>query len=82
MYNLFSSQDFQQMQQYHYSGVTRSYKFRKEQLQVLKKAIHKYEGELSDALYKDLHKSVTMAYISEIGFVNAEISYALKHLSN
>jgi aldehyde dehydrogenase (NAD+) len=43
-------------QQFFKSGVTRSYAFRKAQLQVLKAAIQRNESKLLDALQKDLVK--------------------------
>ena len=76
----FTSLDFDKMQQYFFSLTTADYSFRKGQLQILKKAIQKYEQRLLDALFKDLHKSPEEAFTTEIGFVYAEISHTLKRL--
>lgn len=72
--------DFKEMQAYFSTGATADYNFRKEQLQTLKKAIQKYEQQIMRALYKDLHKSQEEAFTTEIGFLYAEISHALKNL--
>lgn len=76
----FTPDDFKQMQQYFFTGAAASYSFRKEQLQVLKKAVQKYELLIMDALFKDLHKSKEEAFATETGFVIAEISHAIKNL--
>jgi len=78
----FSSGDFTQMQQYFFSGATAGYAFRKEKLQLLKKAVQKYEQRIMDALYKDLHKSPEESFTTEIGFVYSEISHTFKNLKN
>lgn len=61
-------------------GNTKSYDFRIEQLKKLKSTIKKYEKDISDALYKDLHKSRFESYTSEIGLIYEEINYTIKHL--
>jgi len=68
------------MRRYFDSGATRSYAFRKQQLQNLKKAIAKYETALHDALYTDLKKSPEECWVTETGFLTAEISSTLKNL--
>src|ERR1700712_5773296 len=68
------------MRRYYESGATRSYAFRKTQLLKLKAAIEKYEQEIYEALYRDLHKSPEECWITENGFLLAEIRAALKHL--
>lgn len=68
------------MRHYYDTGVTRSYRFRKEQLLHLKKAVLKYETELHNALYKDLKKSPEEAWVTETGFLLHEIGVALKGL--
>lgn len=78
--NTYTSTNFQQMQGYFFGGATADYAFRKEQLQTLKKAIQKYEKRIMDALFKDLHKSQEEAFTTEIGFLYAEISHAIKNL--
>ena len=59
---------------------TFSYEFRKQQLQKLKEAVIEHEKELYDALYIDLKKSVEESWVTEVGFLIAEINHTLKHL--
>ena len=59
---------------------TRSVEFRLEMLKRLRVSIVKYERELAEALYNDLHKSYEEAYLTEISIVLAEIDNFLKHL--
>lgn len=59
---------------------TRSYQFRKEQLQKLKAAILHHEQDLYDALYSDLKKNKEESWVTEIGFLVAEINHTMKHL--
>ena len=68
------------MRRYFETGITKSYSFRKEQLQKLKAAVQKYEVEIFEALYKDLRKSKEESYISENGFFLSEASTTIKHL--
>ena len=70
----------QKMRSYFETGITKSYDFRKKQLQNLKATVQKYEIEIFEALYKDLHKSKEETYISENGFFLAEAGSAIKHL--
>ena len=69
-----------QMRTYFETGVTKTYDFRLQQLQKLKATVQKYEIEIFEALYKDLHKSKEESYISENGFFLAEAGSAIKHL--
>src|SRR5580692_12207254 len=71
-----------EMRAYFESGVTRPVAFRKEQLRKLKTAIVQRESALLSALHEDLGKSPEEAYVTEIGQVLHEISYALKHLDS
>jgi aldehyde dehydrogenase (NAD+) len=59
---------------------TRSYQFRKHQLQKLKAAVLQHEKDLYDALYSDLKKNPEESYVTEVGFLTAEINHTLKHL--
>ncbi len=68
------------MRRYFDSGVTKTYAFRKQQLLKLKAGISKYEQALHDALYTDLKKSAEECWVTETGFVMAEINNALKSL--
>ncbi len=66
--------------EYFLSGATLSYEFRKSALKKLYSAIKENKGEIEDALYQDLGKSKTEAYMCEIGMVLSEISHMLKNL--
>ena len=68
------------MRRYFETGITKSYAFRKQQLVKLKDAIHKYEQPLHEALYADLKKSPEECWVTETGFLVAEINNALKNL--
>ena len=59
---------------------TFSYQFRKLQLQKLKAALLQHEKDLYDALYIDLKKSIEESWVTEVGFLIAEINHTLKHL--
>ena len=65
---------------YFYTGATRTAGFRKEQLQILKKAIQQHEKEILEALHLDLRKSEFEAYATEIGFILDSIRFMTKHL--
>ena len=67
---------------YFRSGATLDVKFRKEMLQRLLDALHKWEQPLTEALWHDLHKSYEEAYMTEISIVLGEIKNHLKHLSS
>jgi aldehyde dehydrogenase (NAD+) len=73
-------QKLELMRAYYKTGVTKPYGFRIEQLKKLKAAIHKYENELYEALYKDLKKSKEESWVTENGMVIAEISVMEKEL--
>lgn len=73
-------QQLDAMRQYYNSGATRTYAFRKEQLLKLKNAILKYEKELHEALHADLKKSPEESWVTETGFLIAEINATLKNL--
>lgn len=62
------------------SGVTRPLDFRRENLRKFRAAILRYEEEITDALWLDLHKSPEEAYLTEISIVMQEIDNHLKHL--
>lgn len=78
--NQITRADFTAMQSYFFTGATLSYSFRKEQLQRLKKAVNIYEQEISEALFKDLHKSKEESFTTEIGFLYTEIAHTIKNL--
>ena len=70
----------QSLKNYFDTGVTKSYSFRKQQLLNLKQAILKYEEELYKCLYIDLKKNKEESWVTEIGFLLAEINATIKKL--
>lgn len=75
-------QPLQKLREYYHSGATRTYTFRKTQLQQLKQAVLLHEEELYAALYQDLKKSKEETWVTEIGFMISEINAALKNLKH
>jgi len=71
-----------QMRQYFDTGATRSYAFRKKQLEVLKQAVQDHEEEIYTALYTDLKKSKEECWVTENGFFMAEMSAMLDGLKS
>ena len=67
------------MRQYFESGATKTYAFRKEQLQKLRTALLKYETAFHAALYTDLKKSPEECWVTETGFLLSEINATLKN---
>ena len=74
--------ELQQMKDFFVSGATRSYNFRRQQMLTLKKTVLQNEVALHEALYEDLKKSPEEAWVSETGFLIAEINHAIKHLDS
>jgi aldehyde dehydrogenase (NAD+) len=72
--------DLNKIRAYYGSGATRSYAFRKEQLNKLKSVVLQYEEELYAALNADLKKSKEESWVTELGFVLSEISAAQKYM--
>ena len=66
----------QRLRAFYESGATRAWAFRKQQLQLLKNSILKYEQSLYDALYSDLKKSAEESWVTELGIVMTEIIIA------
>ena len=62
------------------SGATRSYAWRREQLQKLYDVVAGNETAIHQALHADLKKGREEAYATETGLVLAEIHHTLKHL--
>jgi aldehyde dehydrogenase (NAD+) len=60
---------------------TLPYAFRKQQLLALKKTVIEKEEAIYAALYSDLHKSREECWVTENGFLLAEIDHAIRHLS-
>jgi aldehyde dehydrogenase (NAD+) len=65
---------------YFSSGNTRSYEFRRKQLERLRQSILDHEEMIFQALYKDLHKSREEIWVTELGIVIAEINEVLRKL--
>ncbi len=59
---------------------TRDVSFRIDALKKFRASILKNEDKITDALWKDLHKSYEEAYMSEISIVLGEIDNHIKHL--
>lgn len=70
----------QSLREFYLSGKTIPESFRINCLQKLKHEVLKREGEILDALNRDLGKPAIEAYASELGYVLSEIRHALKHL--
>ena len=70
----------QAMRTYFDSGITKTFDFRKQQLKALKASIEAYEQEMYDALYTDLKKSKEECWVTENGFLIAEINNTIRHL--
>lgn len=70
----------QEQREYFRSGATKDPDFRIEQLKKLQAAITKWEPQIYEALWKDLHKSQEEAYLTEVSIVTGEIRNHLSHL--
>ncbi|HET7897873.1 MAG TPA: aldehyde dehydrogenase family protein, partial [Flavisolibacter sp.] len=66
-------QHLQQVKEFFASGKTKEYNFRKEALLKLRKALVSHEEDLMQALYIDLKKNKEESWVTEIGFLHAEI---------
>ncbi len=62
------------------TGITKTYAFRKRQLTAFKQSIVKNQKAIEVALYQDLKKSPEETWVTETGFVIAEISNILNNL--
>ena len=70
----------QKQRDYFNSGATKSVKFRKEQLTLLKNLVSTHEANFIEALKKDLRKHEFEAYATEIGFVLIELKKAISNI--
>lgn len=61
------------------TGKTKNVDDRIESLKKLKKEILKNEQEIKEALKKDLNKSYSESYMTEIGMTLSELNYVMKH---
>ena len=66
--------------EYFHTGETRNADFRMEQLKRLREALIAREKDIMHALAADLNKSEQEAFVTEIGMVYKELSFAIKHL--
>ncbi len=67
---------------YYDSGATKTLAFRKEQLKKLKATLTRYENQVYEALYQDLKKSPEECWVTENGFLMAELNHAISNLEN
>lgn len=65
--------------EFYNSGKTKDVKYRIEALKKLKSEIIKQEENIKEALKKDLNKSYSESYMTEIGMTLSELNYVLKH---
>ncbi|MBP1949487.1 aldehyde dehydrogenase [Virgibacillus litoralis] len=65
-----------------HNGKTLDYSFRKNQLKALKRMLKNYEQEIYRVLKDDLNKSEHETLTTELGFLYAEIDFAVKQLKN
>lgn len=63
-------------------GVLKNLTYRKRLLQRLKHVIRKYEKEIETALYSDLGKSSTEAFLTEIGILYSSIDHMINNLES
>lgn len=59
---------------------TFSYQARMNALNALEKSIHKHQDEIYEALWKDLNKSETEAFMTEVSMVLSELRFVKRHL--
>lgn len=69
-----------EQRKYFLNDYTRPVDFRVRQLRKLRTALKANEKIILDALYEDLGKSSTEAYMTELGIIYQEINYAIKHV--
>ncbi|GEL76068.1 aldehyde dehydrogenase [Tenuibacillus multivorans] len=62
------------------AGKTMTYTYRIHQLQKLKQMLERYEPRIYESLHKDLNKSSYEVLTTELGYLQQEINYAIKHL--
>ncbi|MBU9714246.1 aldehyde dehydrogenase [Evansella tamaricis] len=70
----------QKQRTYFYTGETKDVSFRQRQLHKLKKCIEKNEGKITDALKRDLNKSLHESFTTEIGFLYNELKDIQKNI--
>lgn len=75
-----TTQQLSALSEYFNSGQTLPYAFRRQQLINLRNAILKYEDRFYEAFFTDLRKSKEESWVTELGFVIAEINETLREL--
>ena len=60
--------------EYFFTGATRSYKFRKESLRILKDGVIDNEDKINEVLKLDLNKHPTESYMTETSFKASSIA--------
>lgn len=70
----------QKQREFFQTGKTRELSFRLKQLKILRQAVLAYEGEIIEALEKDLQKSPFEGYATEVGIILDELRYFIKNL--
>ena len=70
----------QKQRAYFQAGHTLPLSMRKDLLRQLDEAMHRYEKQLAEALWTDLHKSYEEAYLTELSIVYGEIRNHLRHM--
>jgi aldehyde dehydrogenase (NAD+) len=73
-------EQLESMRTYFKKGSTKDHDFRKKQLLSLKKSVLNREEDIYNALYTDLKKSKEETWVTETGFLIAEINSAIKNL--
>ena len=73
-------QNIRQLKTFFETGATMEYSFRKQALEHLRKVVLQHEDDLMNALYTDLKKNKEESWVTETGFLLAEIRHTLKHL--
>ena len=71
----------EKQREYFQQGNTRSLKFRISMLHKLQAAVRSNESLFNDAMKKDMNKSPSEVYMTEIGMVLEELSFHIRHLS-
>ncbi|HLR71666.1 MAG TPA: aldehyde dehydrogenase family protein, partial [Pseudogracilibacillus sp.] len=65
---------------YYFSGATRPYSFRIEQLKKFQDMLNRYEKDIYRVLKADLNKSKHETITTELGILHTEIDFTLKNL--
>jgi len=72
--------NLQPLREFYLSGETRTYAFRKKQLEKLKQAVLNHEDEINIALYADLKKNQKEVWSTDTGLLLMEINIMLSNL--